>query len=234
MTSVYRGFVNRDNMAWFNGGPFRPLKVVGPDAFGISEDFVGTDVAANVLPGWTCTLVNSSTVTLSTASGGGLILTTDSAENDGVNAQMDGEAFEFTSGQALTYFGVKFQASEATQSDFLVGMTVTDTDALGGVTDGVYFIKVDGSTDIKLATEKDSTATTSDALGTFAASTDTTLEFYWDGSTVHALVDGVVKTTQSTNIPDNEALTPTIHFLTGDDSAETMTVDWVRAFQVGR
>jgi len=235
MTSIYRGFVNRDNMAWFNGGPFRVLKVVGPDSFGYADDFIATDVAANVVPGWTHTLVNASTVTVDKTSGGHLVYTTAGAENDGVNGQLDGESFEITTGQALVYFGIKFQASEATQSDFLVGLGIGGTtDALGGISDAVYFEKLDGSTAIKLVTEKNNTETTSASLGTFAAATDTTLEFYFDGTTVTGLVNGVVKGTSTTNLPNDEALTPTIHFLTGDNSAETMTIDWVRAFQVGR
>jgi hypothetical protein len=40
--------------------------------------------------------------------------------------------------------------------------------------------------------------------------------------------------THTTNIPDNELLTPSIHFLTGDAAAETLTVDWVRAIGIGR
>ena len=234
MADIYRRAVGDDNIAYCLGSDYRVLEAIGPDSFGFREDFVGTDVATNVVPGWTCTLVNASTVTLGTTSGGHLILTTAGADNDGVNAQMDGESFEITTGQNLTYFGVKFQASEATQSDFLVGLSITDTDALGAITDGIYFDKLDGATTIQFVTEKTSTETTSASVGTFAATTDIVLEFYWDGTTAYGLVNGVLKATSITNIPNTEALTPTVHFLTGDNAAETMTVDWVSAWQVGR
>jgi hypothetical protein len=147
--------------------------------------------------------------------------------------QVTGEAFDLASGN-YTYFGIQFQASEATQSDFLVGLCITDTTLLGGMTDGIYFECLDASTDINFVLEKDSTETTSaSAVGTFADATDVTLEFLFDGTNVDAWVNGTVQTRlATTNLPDNEQLTPSIHFLTGAASAETMSVKWLRAIQI--
>ena len=237
MSSIYRGFVNRDNMAWFDGGPYRVLKVVGPDAFGISEDFVATDAASDVIPGWTATLVEAgageSTVTVDKTSGGHLVLTTDANDNDGVNIQLDGQAFECTTGQAMTYFGIKFAVSDAEQTDFLVGLCGTDTTLLAGLEEGIYFESLDGSAAISFVSEKVHVEQQSDTLGTLVDATDIVLEFYWDGTTAIALIDGVVVATHATTIP-SLTLTPSIHFLNGAVGAETMTIDWVRAFQVGR
>jgi hypothetical protein len=162
-----------------------------------------------------------------------LLLTTAGNENDGPSIQLKGEAFDLASNN-YTYFGIKLQASEASESDFLVGLCITDTALLGGVSDGVYFECLDGSTDINFVLEKNSTETTSaSAVGTFADATDIILEFVFDGTYVDAWVDGTLQTRLAvTNIPDDEQLTPSIEFLTGAASAETMTVKWLRAIQV--
>src|SRR3989304_5641039 len=57
----------------------------------------------------------------------------DNAGNDGVSTQLVGEAFRPT-GRDI-YFGIALQADEITQDDFLVGLCITDTTLLGGMTD---------------------------------------------------------------------------------------------------
>jgi hypothetical protein len=159
-------------------------------------------------------------------------LITDNADNDGINIQLNGEAFKLTSGRDV-YFGIELQANDATQSDFLAGLCISDTDLLGGMTDGVYLEKLDGGTGVSTVTEKDSTETQSDDEHVFAADTAVTLEFYWDGSKVHFFINGVEVGTSSTNVPDDEELTPSIHFLTGEAAVKRMKVHWARAIQIG-
>ena len=165
---------------------------------------------------------------------GALKIATDDAENDGKNVQLAGEAFKLDGTTKQVYFGINFQVNDATQTDLLAGLCITDTDLLGGVSDGVYFECLDGSTDINFVLEKDSTETTSaSAVGTLADATNVTLEFFFDGTNVDAWVDGTLQTRLAvTNLPDNEFLTPSIHFLTGEAAAQTMTVNWWRTVQV--
>lgn len=162
-----------------------------------------------------------------------LLITTAANEDDGVNLQLKAEAFDFATGN-LVYFGIKFQVSDATQSDALVGICITDTTLLGGMTDGVYFECLDGSTDINFVLEKDSTETTSAAaVGTLADDTDVTLEFLFDGTNIDSFVNGVEQTRLvTTNLPDDEQLTPSIAFLAGEAVAKTMTVAWMRCIQI--
>ncbi len=227
------------NLVYWDTHRKRIIDAVGADVVKHLDDFVRSPLAAADAPlGWTVTLVEGgtgeSTITIPDAVGGALLLTTDDAENDGISLQLDGEAFELTSDQRLVYFGVKLQISDATQSDFLAGLCITDTTLLGGMTDGVYFRKVDGSTSVAVVTEKDSTETETTAVLTAADATDMTLELYFDGSSVEFFVNGASVATHATNIPDDEALTPSIEFLTGAAAAKTMQIDWVRAIQVGR
>lgn len=238
MTTPARRIVAGDNLVWYDTDQFRILDAVGPDVIKFEEDFVRVVAASDALVGWTSTLVEAgaseSTVTIPDGSGGTLLIATDANEDDGVNLQKIGENFGFSSSQSLTYFGIRFKASEATQSDILVGLCITDTNLLNGMTDGVYFEKLDGGTGISFVTEKDSTETQTDSLGTFAADTWTVLEFAFDGTRVFAYINGTRVATHTANIPDDELLTPSIQFLAGSTTAKTMTVDWVRAIQVGR
>lgn len=229
-----------DSIVWHRGANrHRLVDAIGPSVVKYIDDFINTGLPAADAPlGWTVTLVEAgaseSTITCPDEVGGALLLTTDANEDDGINMQLDGESFELTSGQSAVYFGARLKASEATQSDFLVGLCITDTTLLGGMTDGVYFEKLDGGTGISFVTEKNSTETQTDSLATFAADTYVELEFYWVSGSVKAYIDGTLVATHTANIPDDEQLTPSLHFLAGSTTAKTLTLDWVRAIQIGR
>lgn len=217
----------------------RLLNAEGLSVVKYFEDFVQSPLAAADAPlGWTVTLVEAgageSTITKPDGSGGTLLLTTDANEDDGINMQLTGESFGFSSSQYATYFGIRLQISDATQSDFLVGLCITDTTLLGGMTDGVYFEKLDGSTSLSCVTEKDSTETQTDSVGTVVADTYMILEFYFNGTSVEFFVDGTSVASHTTNIVNDELVTPSIHFLAGAAAVKTMTIDWVRAIQIGR
>lgn len=211
------------------------------DAFGSTvvkflENFVGPNIPSADAPGsWTVNLVEAgageTTVAADTGEvGGALLIVTDAAENDGANLQLKGEAFKLQSGKPL-YFGARLKISDATQSDFFVGLSITDTDILGGFSDGLGFRKVDGSTTVNALLNKNTTETTGTAL-----TCDTSYhiyEFYFDGTNVDFYVDGTALTRLTqTNLPDDEEITPSIQFLTGEAAAKTMTVDWVRCIQL--
>lgn len=210
----------------------------GPDVVKFYDDFTRGDLlSADTLVGWTKTLVEGgageSTLTFPQASGGALLITTDAAENDGVNLTADGESFSMTASQKALYFGARLQISNATESDLFVGLSITATDILGGVTDSVGFRKVDGTTSLLSLTEKDSSETTSTAL-TVVAATNYDLEFYWDGTSVEFFVNQASIGKHTATIPNDELLTPSIHFLTGSANIRTCQVDWVRCIQIGR
>lgn len=227
------------NLVYWDTHRKRLIDAIGPDVVKYIDDFTDRGAsAADTLLGWTTTLVEAgageSTVAFTDLSGGAILLTTDANEDDGLTLQRLGEAFGFSTSQRATYFGIRLAASEATQSDFLVGLAITDTTPLGGLSDGVYFEKLDGGTGISFVTEKDSSETQSDTLGTFAADTYVVLEFYFDGTAVEAFINGASVARHTATIPDDELLTPTIQFLAGSAAARTMTVDWLRAIQIGR
>ena len=226
-------------LAYWDGHRKRIIDAVGPDVVKYVDDFVvggGPDTAWDA---WTVTRVEGgageSTITSGDTGNGTMLLTTDAADNDGLNCQLLGECFKIESGKPL-YFGARIQSlSEATQSDLFIGLAITDTDILGGVTDSIGFQKVDASTDLTFVVNKNSTATTVAGLKTLAASTAYVLEFYYDGTNLEVFVDGVsVATPAITNLPDDEEMRVSVHFLTGQAVAGSVAIDWIRCIKFGR
>jgi hypothetical protein len=239
-----KGRFVRSNLVWYNGQTW--LDAIGPNVCKFEDHFV--DSALNLAAaGGASTIVGPYVLTnveagagdtvatmIADALGGWLRITTDAAENDGLNIQVIGEAFTFTADYPC-YFGCRFRLNtDATQNDILVGLCITDTDLLGGMTEGVYFRKVDGSTTMSFVLEEASTETVT-AFGALAPDTWYTVEFYWDGATMKWWVNGVQQTSPVlTNLPNAAGvyLTPSIHFLTGEAVAKTADIDWIRAIQI--
>ncbi len=217
----------------------RIVDAIGGDVVKYIDDFVVSGGPDTAWDAWTVTRVEGgageSTITAGDTGNGIMLLTSDAADNDGLNCQLLGESFKLQSAKPL-YFGAKIQSlSEATQSDFFIGLAITDTDILGGVTDSIGFQKVDGSTDLTFVVNKDSTATTVAGLKTLAASTEYFLEFYWDGTGLEVFVDGVsVATPAVTNLPNDEELRVSVHFLTGQAVAGSLAVDKLACIKFGR
>lgn len=223
------------NLIYWDAHQARWIDAWGPGVVKFLEHFVQYPQITDGMTGWTTTLVEAgageTTVAPAHVQGGALLITTDAAENDGANLQRLDESWKLTTGKPL-YFGARFKISEATQSDFFIGLAITDTDILGGVTDSVGFQKVDASTQINAVLNKNSTATTA-ALHTAVADTYVILEFLFDGTAVHFYHDGVaIADPAQTNLPDDEELAISIHVLTGEAVVHSATIDWIRVIQL--
>jgi hypothetical protein len=177
---------------------------------------------------WTVTETDAgATQALTDGDGGLLLITNTAADNDLVSLQKKGESFRFATGKAL-FFEARFKVSDATQSDVVIGLQITDTTPLD-VTDGVFFIKADGAATVDFLVEKNNTATTASAIATMANDTFIRLGFYYDGaSAVQYFVNGTYTgSSVTTNLPDDEDMTVTIAIQNGEAAAKTMTVDYV-------
>jgi hypothetical protein len=230
----------RGALAFFGSHRKRLLKAIGENVVEYIEDFVNLpvdDTTGDPLA-WATTVVEagSGTTTFAStdASGGKAIITTAGNENDGGNYQLNGESFEMTSDQDV-YFACKVAINDADQTDIAIGLAVTDTTILAGVSDGVYFESVDGSASISTVTEASSTETQNDSAGTLVDDTEIELEFYYDGTAgnVEFYIDGTLVNTHTTNIPSTQ-MRPSIHFLTGEATANTCTIDFIKCIQIGR
>lgn len=226
----------RGNLIYYDTYEHRWIDAIGADVtkYILNTAALPTDDTTGDPTEFTMTVVEvgagNSTAVLSDNT---LLITCAANENDGVSLQLKGEAFDLATNN-LVYFGISFQVNDATQSDFLAGLCITDTTLLGGMTDGIYFECLDASTDINFVLEKDSTETTSAAaVGTLADDTDIVLEFLFDGTNADCWVNGTLQTRlATTNLPDDEQLTPSIEYLTGEAVANTCTVNWMRVIQI--
>ena len=132
---------------------------------------------------WTITTVElgagSATEALTSADGGVLLLTNAAADNDFDSLQWAGgsgstyESYLWEAGKDF-FFKCRVKVNTVSPSEMIVGLHITDTTPVAGITDGIYFFKDDGSTTVSLVVNKNSTATTTSA-GTMADDTWTTL-----------------------------------------------------------
>ena len=188
---------------------------------------------------WTETKTGAGTVAVTDADGGVLLITNASADNDAVFVQKLGESFLPTSGKRLIG-KARFKISDATESECYFGLMVTDTDPFSstagdGVTDGIFFMKEDGSTDVGFYVQKDATTgqLTTSAIATLVSDTWTELAFAFDGKRYITLwKDGVqvanvdLTTTLATYLPDTE-LTVSYGLKNGEAVAKTLSIDYL-------
>jgi hypothetical protein len=213
-------------------GPLHNMPQPHPSlpAFVCSDDF-DTYTAGH----WTITAIGVATQALvADEPFGALALTNAAADNDGVQIQRTTENFTLAAGKKA-WFETRLKVSDATQSDFVVGLCILDTTLLGavdgdGFTDGIYFSKEDGDTNLDFAVQKDTTTGQNRAAAVATVGTSyMTLGFEYDGAGyVKYFVDGVHKGTleaSSTYLPDTP-ITVSFALLNGEAVAKVMTIDY--------
>ena len=185
---------------------------------------------------WTITTTEAGTGTATEAladGDGGLLLVTNAAgDNDHDFFQLVKEGYKYEAGKQLA-FNIRFKTSDATQTDIVAGLQLTDTTPLD-VTDGIFFLKEDGSTSISFIVEKDSTQSTLTLPNALADDTFMTLGFVFDpkDQKFHVFQDNVLAgTVVNTNAPDDEELTVSFGVQNGEAAAKTMTIDYVGAMK---
>ena len=94
---------------------------------------------------------------ITSGAGGQLLITNDNADNDLDFFQLKGESFKWDSTKRM-FFSARFKTNDATQSEIVMGLQITDTTPLD-VTDGIFFLKIDGDTQPDLIIEKDNSYT---------------------------------------------------------------------------
>ena len=172
---------------------------------------------------------------ITSGAGGQLLITNDDADNDLDFFQLKGEAFRFDSTKRM-FFSSRFKVNDATQSDLVMGLQITDTTSLD-VTDGIFFIKGDADTQPDFIIEKDNSSTLS-VLEMNAMEDDTfvTLSFEYDpldvatGGPVFRVYQDDVQVgeiTGTTNAPDDEDLTISFGIQNGEAAAKTLTIDFI-------
>ena len=122
---------------------------------------------------------------------------------------------------------------EVLQADLMIGLYITDTDPIGGVSDGIYFRKDDGSAVLSLVGEKNSVESVA-AVATLVADTYVAVEFYYDGSDdkIRAYVNGALAgSIPLTNVVDDEEIALSFVIQNGQAVANVLTIDYIGASQ---
>ncbi|HWU19379.1 MAG TPA: hypothetical protein VN155_16985 [Devosia sp.] len=197
------------------------------DFYEFFKDFVTTD--DYVAGDWTITNAGSGTVAIATAAAGGQLVLTGGAADDALLALNNKiEAFKFVAGKKL-YFSARFKINDATQSDLVIGLQITDTTPLA-VSDGIFFRKDDGDALLDFVASKNSTESVKTGVATLANDTFVTAAFYYDGAVLRAFVDNVaVGDLPLTNVVDDEELCISIAVQNGEAVSKVLTVDFIRA-----
>lgn len=223
------GVTNVASDATFGG-----IGIPDPTSWHVFMDDFDTFTAGD----WTITTVEagagSATEALTDADGGVLLITNDAADDDSDFFQKVGESFLMESGKKAA-FKARFKVSDATQSDFVMGLQITDTTPLA-VSDGIWFQKDDGDANLDVYCGKSSGAgtTSATAIATVVSDTYLTVGWFYDGkSSVKYFVNDEHKGTldaSSTYLPDTE-LTVSFGIANGEAAAKTMSVDFICAMK---
>ena len=183
---------------------------------------------------WTITTTEdgtgSATEALADGDGGLLLVTNAAGDNDHDFFQLKKEGYKYEAGKQLA-FHMRFKTNDATQTDIVAGLQLTDTTPLD-VTDGIFFLKADGAATISFIVEKNSTQSTLTLPNSLADDTFMTLGFVYDpkDQKFHVFQNNVLAgTVVSTNAPDDEELTVSFGIQNGAAAAKTLTVDYIGA-----
>ena len=188
----------------------------------------------------TNTLVNGSTFALTDVAGGAALLTCDTAENDGIKLQLGdelagaGENIDL-SGRNPLYCGIEFAINDVDQTDFLFGVSLTDTTVLDAANTAMYFRSVDESAVLHFVTELDTVESTV-GVATLADNTYITAEFLYDvDGMVYVYINDALAASVADSVatfPNDELMRLTLEFLTGEGVANTCTIKWMRMIHI--
>jgi hypothetical protein len=188
---------------------------------------------------WTVTETDAaSTQAVSTgASGGVLLLTHDTTTATAIlQLQNPNETFRLSTNKRF-WMKARFSATAATMANYgvLVGLSILDTSAVAGVTDGFYFRKQTGASVFEFVQEKDSAESTVTLAAAPGLTTATMVEVaaYYDGKgTTEAYLNGVKigSITSTTNLCNDEDLTITLAAVNATaGAANVLSVDYIFA-----
>lgn len=226
VTRFPNGVVNRSETDLFAS-----MRQEDPTRYhGYFEDF-DYYVAAN----YTVTNTGAPTRALANADGGVLSIALSAADDDASFSQKVGTNFLMEAGKP-TFFRTRFNISDATQSDLILGLVLTDTTPLDA-TDGIYFIKADGAATISIICRTNATTGSNTAVvATLADATYYTAGWFYDGidrlyyglgANLACPVLGFISAS-ATFLPD-ALLTPTFGVQNGEAVAKTLLLDYLFA-----
>lgn len=180
------GIVNNQGLAQPTRFPGGTTNVIKQATFGYYPYFdelkshrLQTDFDSYASTNYTITKTGTGTNALVAGDGGLLAITNSAASGDLQELQTPVATFSYTPGQRLVFKSL-LAIDDATNAEFFIGLQNTNTDATAP-TNGTYFHKASGSTNIDFVTVSASTTTTIAAVATMVAAVNTSFGFLYDG-----------------------------------------------------
>lgn len=192
------------------------------------------DFDTYVAADWIVIETGNATQALGAADGGTLVVTNAAADNDACFMQNAIASF-LLSATKKSFFKCRFKVSDATQSDFQLGLIITDTTPLDA-TDGIYFQKDDGDAQLDVYVRKNATtgSTSTTNIATVVDDTYLSVGWYYDAAgNVQVFVNDALTYTFSSisdYFPDG-LLNVSFGIVNGEAVAKLMTVDYIFAAQ---
>jgi hypothetical protein len=170
-------------------------------------------------------------VPLDNAPGGIIRITNSAADNDVLNAQMNGEAWTLDADKELV-FEIRMSIADVSEADWLVGLAIEDVGILNtatdyGTTEFIGFACADSTGDIDAVTVTGTSETITDTGSDLADATMVRLGFNATSDRVLFYVDGVLKAKHTTDI-SGDNLTLTMEFRNDGTVADVTTdIDYI-------
>jgi hypothetical protein len=180
---------------------------------------------------WTITTTEagagSATEAITDETGGVLLLTNAAGDDDLDSLQLVGESFLPAAGKRI-YFETRVKISDATDTDALVGLVVTDTSPLAHA-NGIVFRKDDDDTNWDFASTASSVSDEDSGIAT-ATTGYIKLGFKVTGTGLIEYYVNDVKKGETNTVPTTE-MRITMHIQNGTNVAKTMSIDYIFAAQ---
>ncbi|TVQ38480.1 MAG: hypothetical protein EA384_09110 [Spirochaetaceae bacterium] len=216
--------------------PNRWLDAVGTNVVKWELEAGPAQSAANVMSRFVMTAATA-TIDQAVTAGDRLLITTGGTEHQGINMQLNGSAFRLAAGLPV-YFGARFNVENGSKGSYLIGLCGVDTTLLNASTSaldvsasGIYFYQLNDATTFTAVNQK---ASVSNAIATgivTGSGTKRDFEFFFDGAILTFYAEGKKIGSIAEGWAD-AVLTPSLNVRAGDDGAEKLNIEWMRAIQV--
>lgn len=230
--SRFSGPVVFSGRRWFKDMPV----ALDPDFVRVWDDFIG--IAIDLTNDWTEVKDSSAAVAITADTINGYLTMTSNAttDDDGSSIQKN-EIFLPVAGKDI-WFETRLQAvdsdAEIDEQEICAGLTInfaTNPEAMLAADDRIVFQVNDADPSIVCITELSGTPTTTDSGVDIVDSEDVTLSFKVEGvSRVKFYINRVLVATHTTNIVDDQLMTPALMQLSGDSGGtKKILVDYILA-----
>jgi len=198
--------------------------------FGITEQMIKLPDSTTAWSGYTVTNTNGTLVDAQ-EEGGALTFTVAGGDNDLIQVQA-AEAF-YVDADTMIAGECRVKAVDVLQQDLFFGLSITDT-SIGATapSDAIGIGLADGSANIVYLVTKNSAGSYTDTGADAADATYVRLGMVVDGeSSVKFYVDGVLVSTVTSGLPNDEVLALSVSNMAGEGAANNATFSYWYMYQ---